>query len=331
MASKKDHLSQLSEVTFRCVRHGGFKAAPARVEPDPEDAVHPWRYAALCPECGVECAQAHWERNLMAAWRNATGPTSDEGKAASAANLVGHPTKEESLRTRFNAMKHGMSAKVATYFPSKPDGYPLCKTCDVDRFYCADQPCCVKQTQNFMTHHAAFEQRKPGLLTGMYADMQAALFSILQQLMMTIIADGVKLTRPEFHFDENGHCSLATYTDDRGAKHTIMEVSAHPLLKAMTDLLSKNNMTLADMGMTNKVIEAEDLMPGQVSRAQAPMISDDDYRRQQLAALTALNAKVQRSNALTSADPVLVEYGRENGVGGDVIDVDMTESGTGGE
>jgi hypothetical protein len=325
----KNHHSQLSEVTFRCVRHGSFKSVPARVDPDPDDAVHPWRYFSPCPDCGVECAQAHWERSLMKAWQSATGPTSVEGKAASAENLVGHPTKEESLRTRFNGMKHGMTAKVATYFPAKPDGYAMCKTCDVDRFYCADQPCCVKQTQNFMIHSAAFEQRKPGLLTSMYGDMQAALFSILQQIMMTIISDGVALRRPEFHFDENGHVSLATYTDDQGAKKTIMEVSAHPLIKAMTDLLAKNNMTLADMGMTNKVIEAEDLMPGQVSRNAVPLITDDDYRKQQIAALKALADKVQRSNKLTSSDPVLVEYDRDNGGMKDVIDVEVIDTGLG--
>lgn len=145
----------------------------------------------------------------MKAWRSATGPTTPEGKAASAENLVGHPTKEESLRTRFNTMKHGASAKVATYFPAKPDGYALW-SCDVDRGFCAAQPCCVKQTQNFMTNHAAFEQRKPGLLTSMYSEMQAALFSILQQVIMTVIAYSVKLTSPEFHFDEHSDVSIPT-------------------------------------------------------------------------------------------------------------------------
>ena len=325
MPVKKDHRLQLSEVTFRCGRHGAFKAQPARVDPDPDDEVHPWRYFAACPHCDEESPQAHWERSLMKAWQKATGPTSDEGKAASAENLVGHPTKEESLRTRFNAMKHGASAKVATYFPAKPGGYALCETCDVDRFYCSQQPCCIKQTQNFMLHHAAFEQRKPGVLTGMYADMQAAIFSILQQIIMTIIADGVKLTRPEFHFDENGRLSLAIYTDERGEKQTIMEVSAHPLLKVMSDLLVKNNMSLADMGMTNKVIEADDMLPGQLASKSIPIMSDDEYRRQSLAALRNLSDKVMRSNQLTAADPILVEYGRENGIASDVVDVDVRE------
>jgi hypothetical protein len=137
----------------------------------------------------------------------------------------------------------------------------------------------------------------------------------------------VKLTRPEFHIDENGRLSLATYTDEQGQKQTIMEVSAHPLLKPLSDFLTKNNMSLADMGMTNKVIEAEDLLPGQVSRNPIPIISDDEYRKQQLAALRNLSDKVSRSNKMTAADPILVEYGRENGLVTDVdaIEVDAVE------
>ncbi|AMP13666.1 hypothetical protein CPter291_1392 [Collimonas pratensis] len=229
------------------------------------------------------------------------------------------------MRTRFNAMKHGASAKVATYFPAKPDGYAMCATCDVDRYFCEQQPCCVKQTQNFMLHHAAFEQRKPGMLTGMYSELQAAVFSILQQIIMTIIADGVKLTRPEFHFDERGKLSLATYTDEKGESRTIMEVSAHPLLKSMSELLTKNNMSLADMGMTNKVIEADDMLPGQLGSNTIPILSDDEYKRRQLAALQDLSAKVMRSNQLTASDPILVEFGRENGHVGQVIDVEVRE------
>lgn len=323
MQPKKDHRSKLAEVTFRCSYDGPFKAAPDRVDPDPADDVHPWRYFAACPRCGEECAQAHWERSLLKAWQSATGPKTEEGKAAAAENLVGHPTKEESLRTRFNAMKHGASAKVATYFPAKPGKYALCKTCDVDPFWCADQPCCVKQTQNFMLHHAAFEQRKPGVLTGLYSEMQAAIYSILQQIIMTIIQDGVKLERPVFHFDENGCLSLGKYVDENGQPQMLMDVTAHPLLKPLTDFLSKNNMSLADMGMTNKVIEAEDLMPGQIANTAGPAISDDEYKRRQLAALEGLAGKMQRANHLTAQDPILMEFNRENGGSdADVIDVE---------
>jgi hypothetical protein len=69
-------------------------------------------------------------------------------------------------------MKHGLSACTATYFPAKPDGYAFCKTCDVDRVFCASQHACIKKTELFMLHHAAFEQRNPKHLMDTYSDLQ---------------------------------------------------------------------------------------------------------------------------------------------------------------
>ena len=139
-----DRSKPISEITFYCLPcYRTFKAAPARVEDAPDLTYHPFTYHGNCPRCDAECEQVGWERGLMKAWANATGPRTEEGKAATATNLEGHPTKEEVQRTRFNAMKHGMSARTATYFPSKPDGYAFCATCDVDRVFCASQPACV--------------------------------------------------------------------------------------------------------------------------------------------------------------------------------------------
>jgi hypothetical protein len=93
----------------------------------------------------------------------------------------------------------------------------------------------------------------------------------------------------------------------------------------MSELLTKNNMSLADMGMTNKVIEADDMLPGQLGSKTIPVLSDDEYKRRQLTALENLTAKVMRSNQLTAADPILIEFGRENGHVGQVIDVEVRE------
>lgn len=316
----------MSEVTFKCAWHNTFKRAPERIDEDAEDLDHPWRYFAPCPHCGAECTQVHWERSLLKAWRKSTGPKTDAGKAATALNLVGHPTAEEALRTRFNAMKHGAAAKVATYFPARPGKYAMCESCDVDITWCANQPCCVKQTQNFMLHQAAFEQRKPGVLTESYAEMQAAVFSILQQIIMTIVADGVKLTRPEFHADDKGNVTVLQYLDEDGNMRQIKEVSAHPLLKPLSDFLTKNNLSLSDMGMTNKVIEAEDVTPGNLLKSAIPVMTEDEYRKQQVAALSGLRDQVMRSNKMTADDPILREFNQENGGGkGDIIDVDAIE------
>ncbi|OHC61938.1 MAG: hypothetical protein A2045_13240 [Rhodocyclales bacterium GWA2_65_20] len=47
-----------------------------------------------------------------------------------------------------------------------------------------------------MVTHAAFEQRNPKHLMPIMASMQASIVAIIQQILQTIIADGVKLETP---------------------------------------------------------------------------------------------------------------------------------------
>lgn len=316
MATKRDLSSPLDSVTFRCTpcRHT-FDAQPAVVEDDPSAEHHPYRYSASCPICGQPCSQAPFHKGLLKAWSNATGPRTAEGKAATARNLDGHPTPEEAKRTRFNAMKHGMNAEVAQYFPAKPDGYPACASCDVDRDYCRSQPACVRQTQLFMVTHAAFEQKNPKHLMPIMASMQASITAIIQQILQTIIADGVKLTTPAWAVDREGNVVVGEYTDlVTGERRRIMEVKAHPLLKPLQEFLSRNNLSLADMGMTPKVIDQEEQKLGRLSQGDGPpALSLEDYAAKQAASLQALAALAERANARKQRDPVLVEYQQQNG------------------
>lgn len=318
----KDRSSPLSEITFHCRQASccqSFKAAPGRVEGDPDQEHHPFRYFASCPKCGTECEQVYWERNLLGAWRNATGPKSEEGKAATAANLEGHPTKEETLRTRFNAMQHGLNARTATYFPAKPDGYAFCKSCDVDRVWCKAQAACTKKTELFMLHHAAFEQKNPKHLMGIYADLQASLFAVLQQILQTIIADGVKITTPQWYTDrETGQIVIAEYfienpTTGERKRHILTEVEAHPLFRPLGEILSRAGLTLADMGMTAKVLENEEAEMGRLADDAAGRESMNDYSRRQVEALEGLRAVMTRAAENKARDPVLIEHQAQNG------------------
>lgn len=307
-------LNPLPEINFYCKPcYKGFKVAPGRVEDAPEYEHHPYSYYAVCPRCGDDCEQVQWEKNLIKAWANSTGPKTQEGKAATAANLEGHPTQEESLRTRFNAMKHGMTSKVATYFPSKPDGYEFCKNCDVDRGYCYSQPACVKKTELFMLHHAAFEQRNPKHLMGIYADLQASIFAVLQQILQTIISDGVKLEAPKYYTDKDSVLIIAEYIDESGNRKIIKDVQAHPLFRPLGELMSRTGLTLSDMGMTAKAIDDEEQALGRLSHENTAQEGLDDYRLRQVAALESLSAAVDRANQKTKDDPILIEYQQENG------------------
>lgn len=310
---------QLREVTFRCascaeIGLGTFKAEPDRVEDAPDRDWHPWEYFCACPRCGLESEQAPHEKALTKAWANSTGPKTPEGKAASAANLDGHPTPEESKRTRFNAMKHGLSAKVANYFPARPGKYSFCSGCDVSFDHCRSQPACLKQSQNFMLHHAAFEQRDPKLLTEMYGDLQAAVFAVLQQVVQQIIADGVKIQRPAWYENKDGEKVMLEYTDENGTRRQVFEeIEAHPLFKPLALLLSRNGLSLADMGMTARVIEEDEQERGRLEVQGQAVELLENFAERQAQSLENLRGLMQTAQDSRKRDPVLIAYNEQNG------------------
>ncbi len=322
---KSDRSRPLGEITFVCAhclhddgenkkRSFTFKAAPARVEEDPEQPHHPWRYIGACPNCKAQCAQAPFERALFKAWANATGPVTPEGKAAVAENIKGHPTPEEAKRTRFNAMQHGLNARVATYFPAKPDGYAFCSSCEVNRGWCAAQPACVKRTEHFMLHHAAFDQRDPRHLMPIYADTHAALYSVLQMILQQVIADGVKITAPAWFNDKDGGFHLCEYDAGDGTMKKIMDISAHPLLKPLGELIKSANLSLGDMGMTMKAAESEDEDLGQLTGKDLPKEGLTEFQNRVLGVMEGLGGKMDRAKQQTDQDPVLLEYNQQTGL-----------------
>lgn len=292
-----------------------FEARPLRVEPnpDPDQEHHPFTYIAECAKCRREVGQAPWDKALQKAWINATGPKTAEGRAAAARNLAGHPTPEETTRTRFNALKHGLHARTASYFPAKPDGYSFCSSCDVDRNHCAAQPACIKRTELFMLHHAAFEQRDPDRLQGLHADLQAAVFAVIQQILQSIIADGVKIVAPQYYTTKDGDMIIAEYEDKDGKKHIINDIQAHPLFKPLGELLSRNNLSLADMGMTAKAVADREEAMGHLAADSITRESLLDYQARQTKALESIGGMLQRARDSASQDPALIEYNLDNG------------------
>lgn len=310
----------LDSVQFRCAlcRHE-FEAAPRDVEDDPERPWHPFRYSAECPACGEEAEQSPKERGLLKAWAHATGPKTPEGKAASAANLEGHPTPKETLRTRFNAMKHGMHARVANYFPAKPGEYPHCQSCEYFNQGCdqhprhghKNPPACLKRMELFLRHQVAFETKDPALLMGLRADTQAALQAIVNDMILAIVGTGVEVRAPEWAVDpQSGTPVIAKYTDPvTGEQRVIEKISAHPLLKPLIDFIQKNNMSLGDLGMTPKVQDDQDTMRGFLQAANAAKEADlVEYQRQQMRQLEQLRGMIERSREHVARDPVLIEH-----------------------
>lgn len=291
---------------------------PDLIEEDGEAEHHPYRYFANCPGCDAEHQpQASWERALLKAHQAATGPVTATGKAASASNLAGHPTPEETLRTRFNAMKTGVSARTATYFPARPDKYAFCSGCDVDRGWCAEQPACVKQTEIFMLHHAAFEQRNPKVLGKLHADLHAALTASLQMCLQAVLGEGVLIKQPRVELDREGTPTTLTYLNEDGVRSYIYSYHANPAFKPIADLVTRLGLSMSDLGLTVRATEEKEEENG-------GMLKLDESAKETLAAFGSrmalatemMKEKFSNAGQRSRSDPVLIEHqaqGEANG------------------
>lgn len=303
-----DKPAHLTHVTFKCQCGLRFSREPERIDDFPEDEAHPWAYFAQCRDCGSEATQAHWERNLMKAHLNATGPKTPEGKARSAANLDGHPTPEETARTRFNAMKHGVYARTATYFPAKPGRYPQCEGCQF-LINCMPGDPCQKRTELFLRHHVAAQTGNAKLLNELGADMQASVYAIMQDMLLSIVGTGVEIRQPSWYYDKDGDCHFVKYTDQAGVEHQLYDIQAHPLLKPLMDFLSKNNMTLGDMNLTAKQQDDGEAQLGHLDKQETSREKLLEYQERQTTAIEGLAAAIDRGKKKLARDPVLLEHG----------------------
>lgn len=313
---------QLDEITFRCRPCAvTWKTTSPRVEDAPEREWHPWRYFAPCPQCGEDCEQASWERNFlkMLAFppdpRN-QGPKTPEGRHACGANLRAIAADPERLarrtaKARFNAMRHGLYAKVALYFPARPGKYPHCQGClYLDDCGSWEHGACLRRTELFLQHRVAFQRRDPNALRDLHADNQAQIQAIFQDIILAITRTGVELKSPEWYHDKEGELHWVERVNDNGDVEPILKVEAHPLIKAMFEIMAKNNMTLGDLRMTPKAQDEEEALQGFIDGKSAP----DDLRQfaeRQTVALEQLTALIARSRDRQQHDPVLIEHRRE--------------------
>lgn len=300
-----------------------FEAVPARVEDTTETPWHPWEYFAPCPVCDTESPQQPQARHLLKAWAKATGPKTAEGKAKVSQNIAGHPTPEETIRTRFNAMKHGLNAEVATYFPAKPGKYPHCNGCPYWSS-CLPGDACQRRTELFLRHRIAFETKDPSLLTDLRADLHAMVMAVLQDMMQAVMADGVRIVTPAWYYDRDGcfHLAKAPLDSDRRTfdptdeadadtpTQQIYEIREHPLLKRIGDWVKSMGLDLNSQGMTPKVQEDEDVIRGHLSSSAQNEVLALDYQRRNAEALEGLRGMFDRARERVNADPVLVEHQR---------------------
>lgn len=310
-------LDHLTTVHFHCRECGRrFESAPLRVTDAPDLDHHPFEYAAECPDCGAVAEQAAWERALMKAHACATGPKTDAGKAASAANLEGHPTPEEAKLTRFNGMKHGLYARTATYFPAKPGKYARCESCEhLSTLACLVPPrACLKRHELMLRHQIAFETQDPDLLMQIRSDTQAAIQGLIDDMILAIAQDGgPRIQDVVWYHDKDGGFHLAKWIDENAIEHQILELKAHPLLKPLMEFISKNAMTMADLEMTPKAKDDQAMMEGYLDQQGDRQDTLVEYQQRQTLALEHVQGLIARSQERLAHDPVLIEHGGVEG------------------
>lgn len=315
----KNLLEPLSEVDFRCeVCSEKFTCAPDLVEDDDSRPWHPWFYTNPCPVCRGVSEQDPRQRGLLKAWAHATGPTSPEGRAKSAANLEGHPTPEEAQITRMNSMKHGLYANRLSVFPARPGKYPSCEVCDYFNDICIpnppsyhdNPPGCLKKAEVLLRHKIAFQSGDPGLLTESRAETQASIQLIIDEMILQIAQDGgPRIMELKWYHDKDGGFHLARYRDEKTDKWVqVYEAKAHVLLKPLIDFISKNSLTLSDMGMTPKVQQENDLLAGNLQNERQGQQDAIAFRENQQQLQQQLIEQIKRSQSRLKNDPVLIEH-----------------------
>lgn len=309
---------ELLRLHFHCKACGHrFESEPGRVVDVPDREWQACDYFAPCPECRAEAGQAAWEINLAHAHSRATGPRTPEGKQAAAARLVGHPTPEEAKRTRFNAMKTGMFARTAQYWPARPGAYPHCDSCEHFNRGCdvaprnghKNPPACLKRIDLMMQFQIAFETGDPSMLRDQQATLQALVWQMTNDMILSVIKDGVSWKTPEWSLNKDGNVVLAQYIDqETGDVRTIQKIEAHPLLKLIIDYMNRNGMSLPDSGMTMKVRDEQETVRGFLEGQGEAAESSLAFQERQTKAFEGLQALVERSQKRQARDPVLIEH-----------------------
>ncbi|MEM6987322.1 MAG: hypothetical protein AAF499_12375 [Pseudomonadota bacterium] len=301
---------------FLCDCGEAFEGAPERVTPDAERPWHPFAYESTCPACGAAAPQDAAERTRWKAWAYATGPRTEAGKASSAANLAGYPTPAQTEHARFNALKTGQHAQVATFYPAKPGRYPQCSTCpyyteiydsrDPTR-HCAevgnwDRPTwCQQKADLWLRHAQAFETGDPRALRDLNANFQWALRALADDMILAIGADGVRLVTPEFVGTKDG-VELVKFTNEKtGEVEQVYKFSAHPLLRPLLDLVQKNNMSMHDMAMTERDSNGDESLPGHLEGEGSA-----EFEKRAAVALEGVADLIQKSRESRSRDPVVI-------------------------
>lgn len=299
-------------VAFQCrpCRHT-WEQEPARIDGEGDDPLA-LDYFAPCPKCGKEAKQAFYQRGLWAAEGKRTGPTTAEGRARCAANLT-NMTPEQKHRAKYNNVKHGRYLKAMTPLPAKPDGYQWCQSCEIERTYCAAQPVCLTKAGHFVLVRAAFEQKNPELLSGVFSEAHGMSLMVVREMLISVLHSGVTRDTPRVILDREGNPRALEVFDKEGNLTPVMQQEMNQLLRVIPDWISRLGISLNDLSMTPKLHEDVEAAMGKLKQDEDAREEQVTFAARQTKALEDLQALLTRAKASRDKDPVLIEYREQSG------------------
>lgn len=304
MAQASNLLEKREKTHFKCTRcRKVFKDLPPRRTEDAPDEPHPYFYFSICPDCGIEMPEAPFMRTLYRAHQNITGTKSPK---ASARNLPAN-------RTHFGNLKNGIFAKQARIFPARPGKYPECEDCPQrESEDCVDAGACLEITKLYMRVEHAVANKDHKALSGIMASTQTGLAVMLQRMLRAVDVTGVELKAPIIATYKDGYDLVK---DEDGTQ--VYEFSAHPLIKPIVELISKNNMSLADLGLTPKQAGEEERAMGHLDNEKMAAQTEAEYQRQLGENNERLLAMFDMAKQTRKDDPVYQEHIKDTAKSGE--------------
>lgn len=277
-----------------------------RVEERPDQEPHPFEYFAHCPTCQTEITEAPFVKNLYRAWLNITGTKSPD---ISAQNL---PPPDDPRR-KFNALKSGLYAKKAKYFPAKVGRYPECDGCEHSH-ECETIGVCLQISKVKMMVAQAFDSKDPAFLQPLFQDIQADVFVLLQRLIGQALRDGAILTSPVWHGMKEGYTMVKGLDPETGEEKQLYQRELHPAIRAIAELLQKNGLSLADLQLTPKTAAEHSAQMGHLRGAADERQSLNEFRQKKLEQNENFLGLLRRAPAQRDKDPFFMEHQEEAGV-----------------
>lgn len=282
--------------------------AVERIEDRPDQEIHPFEYFATCPTCKTEIPEHPSIKNLYKAWLHATGTKSPE---ISSKNLP----SPDSPRRKFNALKSGLFAKKAKYFPAKVGRYPECDGCEHSN-ECEEIGICLQISKLKMMVTHAFDTKDPGQLQPLFQETQADFFVLLRRLFSHVFKHGEILEAPVWHGMKSGYTMVKFKDPVTGKKRQLMQYELHPAVRAIFEMLQKNALSLADLNLTPKTEAEHSATMGHLRLAENERESLQEHRSKMVDTTRTFLEAMAGAGSQRRNDPIYLEHQEENG-GGD--------------